>query len=1181
MIVEEIVAKLSLKADQWQSGFAKASSQIDSFTRTADKVAVAGVAMTAATVMAGKGLWSLAEAGQESVAAGRATEAIIKSTGGAAKVSAQHVSDLATKLSNKTGIDDELIQSGSNLLLTFKNVRNEAGKGSAIFDRANKAALDLSKAGFGSVDSTAKQLGKALNDPIKGISALSRAGVTFTQGQKDQIKAMTEAGNILGAQKIIMKEVESQVGGVAEATASPLEKIKVQLDNMKEAVGTSLLPAFEQISNTLGPALDSMTPALTQMGSSLGTALVATVQAAVPIVTQLADGISRLATWFANLSPEAQGTIIKIGMLAAVGGPVLAIVGRLASGILGIGKAGATAVGGLTRIVQGMTGFEKIADPTIGQKFGNAIKTGFSSGAGAVKTAFSTITTAVAAPKATLATLASGTSTAFATMSAGIGKGLQAAGAMVTAGISGMGSALSTLGSLIKGHPILALASLLLLLLMPVLDDIVAVMRDALMPVFEQLKPIIQIFGDMMKEIGTALAPVFSELTNVFKELMTAAQPLFQALALVASAAVEPLIAILPELTPMISYLASVIGGAMVVSIGIMLNAWGMLIAALSGSTSIILGNVISPITGAFLSFANTVVQAAAFAFGWVPGIGEKLQGAAAAMDGFQGTATAAIDQIAATAGSKGTAIGTQMMKAGQTAVGSGMKLIGDAGETAGKAAAAGMAKGASSAGSWAKDAFHKAGEESASGIGAGITAATGDITAKGQQAGQAAANAMRSQTGQAQSAGREVGVGIGAGISAGIDSMRGEVMAKAEALARDAANAAKKGAETHSPSRITTWVGVMTARGLVAGLESEAKATLNAARAMGRNFGTVLSGAVAPAVNAGAIANQALAASDWEKALQATSNQTNKKGRATAAAKKAKGQLAALQRAKDWASVVERVNDIMARANKEAVNAAQSAIKDSAVYKKAEDALSYIQQLKDAIMDFGGVSKIDLSPFADALKASQEAAKSAEEWTGKLAAAQTRLNSAKNAKDTAAIARATRDVATAQKQLTAAQTAASAGSGLTGSALIDDMKARVQQGRDFATITEKLRTMGLNKSSMDEILKAGVENGSMIGQALIEQGAGAISEVNALQAQLADVARDVGDTGGLSQFGLTQGQASGVVNSTVNLSNGAIVINVDGATEADKEAVRKAAEAAARAVWDEAAREAAAAGRR
>lgn len=189
---------------------------------------------------------SITEA-RESEKVGKTTAAIIKSTGGAAKVSAAQVGDLAEAISVKAGVDDEAIQTGANLLLTFKNVRNEAGEGSKVFDRATQAAVDLSSAGFGSVDGAAKMLGKALNDPLKGISALSRAGVTFTEQQKEQIKALMETGDVLGAQKIILGEVESQVGGVAAANATMGEKVRVAWDNFKESVGVKLLPVLDKL----------------------------------------------------------------------------------------------------------------------------------------------------------------------------------------------------------------------------------------------------------------------------------------------------------------------------------------------------------------------------------------------------------------------------------------------------------------------------------------------------------------------------------------------------------------------------------------------------------------------------------------------------------------------------------------------------------------------------------------------------------------------------------------------------------------------------------------------------------------------------------------------------------------------------------------------------------------------
>jgi hypothetical protein len=193
---------------------------------------------------------SIGEA-REAQKVGALTESIIKSTGGAAKITADQVGDLATKISLKTGMDDEAIQSGANLLLTFKNVRNEAGRGAKIFDRATAAAADLSAAGFGDLAGTSKQLGKALNDPIKGISALGRSGVTFTEDQKKMIKGFVAQGDVLSAQKIILKEVESQVGGAAAATATSGEKAAVAFGNLKEAIGTALLPVVDRVATYL------------------------------------------------------------------------------------------------------------------------------------------------------------------------------------------------------------------------------------------------------------------------------------------------------------------------------------------------------------------------------------------------------------------------------------------------------------------------------------------------------------------------------------------------------------------------------------------------------------------------------------------------------------------------------------------------------------------------------------------------------------------------------------------------------------------------------------------------------------------------------------------------------------------------------------------------------------------
>jgi hypothetical protein len=72
---------------------------------------------------------------------------------------------------------------------------------------------------------SAVQLGKALNDPIAGVGALSRVGVTFTETQKDMIKTMVEAGNVAGAQTLILDELGKEFGGSAKALADPVTQL--------------------------------------------------------------------------------------------------------------------------------------------------------------------------------------------------------------------------------------------------------------------------------------------------------------------------------------------------------------------------------------------------------------------------------------------------------------------------------------------------------------------------------------------------------------------------------------------------------------------------------------------------------------------------------------------------------------------------------------------------------------------------------------------------------------------------------------------------------------------------------------------------------------------------------------------------------------------------------------------
>jgi len=192
---------------------------------------------------------------RESIKVGKLTAQVIETTGSAANLTAKQVGKLSEAISNKTGIDDEQIQTSANLLLTFTNIRNEVGKGNDIFTQATARVQDMSVALGQDAKSGAIQLGKALNDPIKGVTALQRVGVSFTASQKEQIKTLVESGDIMGAQKIILAELGKEFGGAAEAAATPWDRFKVTMGNIGERIGTALIPVLDSAAVWLAERL--------------------------------------------------------------------------------------------------------------------------------------------------------------------------------------------------------------------------------------------------------------------------------------------------------------------------------------------------------------------------------------------------------------------------------------------------------------------------------------------------------------------------------------------------------------------------------------------------------------------------------------------------------------------------------------------------------------------------------------------------------------------------------------------------------------------------------------------------------------------------------------------------------------------------------------------------------------
>jgi hypothetical protein len=146
------------------------------------------------------------------------------------------------------GVEAELIKEAQAVLLSFKAVGASANDVGGTFDRATKAAFDMAAVLKTDARGSAVQLGKALENPIKGVTALAKAGTTFTDQQKAQIRTLVESNKLLEAQDLILTEVESQYGGAAEAAALGSEKIKLAFGQVQDALGAALAPAFEKFT---------------------------------------------------------------------------------------------------------------------------------------------------------------------------------------------------------------------------------------------------------------------------------------------------------------------------------------------------------------------------------------------------------------------------------------------------------------------------------------------------------------------------------------------------------------------------------------------------------------------------------------------------------------------------------------------------------------------------------------------------------------------------------------------------------------------------------------------------------------------------------------------------------------------------------------------------------------------
>lgn len=242
----------------------KAGSGFDKFAvgvNAASRVAVVGLAGIAAAS------FKMIEGLEKANKAQAALDNVLNSMG--YPQATKRVSAYAESLEKTLAVDADVIKATQTKLATFAELTKTVDQAGGAFDRATLAALDLAAAGFGSAESNAVQLGKALNDPIKGIAALTKSGITFTKQEKENIKTLVESGKTLEAQNLILEAIEKQVGGTAKATALGSTKMKLAFAAAADSIAVALLPAFEGLTDIVL----KLTPIIEANGGAIGKAL--------------------------------------------------------------------------------------------------------------------------------------------------------------------------------------------------------------------------------------------------------------------------------------------------------------------------------------------------------------------------------------------------------------------------------------------------------------------------------------------------------------------------------------------------------------------------------------------------------------------------------------------------------------------------------------------------------------------------------------------------------------------------------------------------------------------------------------------------------------------------------------------------------------------------------------------
>lgn len=240
-------------------------------------------------------------------------EAVLRSTGESAGFSREQLNEMASSMERTSTVSAGEINQAQTNLLAFTGIVGEQ------FPRALQSAIDMAARTGTAVTSAAETIGRALDVPSKGLTALSKQGFRFTEEQKKAAEQLEATGRTAEAQGIILKALEESYGGAAAASRDTFGGALMALQNTIDGLLTGSegsLDGAKVAIDDLNRALSD--PATAESVSKLVDLLVqgaSTVVDSLPFLIDAGDGVVRvfgiaadaLVGVFATATMHAQG----------------------------------------------------------------------------------------------------------------------------------------------------------------------------------------------------------------------------------------------------------------------------------------------------------------------------------------------------------------------------------------------------------------------------------------------------------------------------------------------------------------------------------------------------------------------------------------------------------------------------------------------------------------------------------------------------------------------------------------------------------------------------------------------------------------------------------------------------------------------------------------------------------